>query len=195
MRITCVDEEVAGALQRGYFTIPRFQRPYSWDRENVDDFLDDVITRGADSYFIGSMVVYEDGSNRFAVVDGQQRLTTITLLLCALRDVFDELDDHSSAEGLQGLVERRDLRNKAQYVLQTQSSYPYLQDVIQRHGDPQAEHEIGPEEERLADAFNRIVAFVRSGVSGVLAARPSTRRRGGSGQSVALSRCVTKFSV
>lgn len=168
MKITCVDEEVAGLLGRGYYVIPRFQRPFAWDNENIDDFLEDVVAREGDDYFIGSMVVYEDGKTTYAVVDGQQRLTTITLMLCALRDAFDELDDTDSAQGLQGLIERQDLRAKLRFVLQTPSGYPYFQDVIQRYGDAKGKHEVGPDERRLTDAFNRIRRFIKQGVDAIL---------------------------
>lgn len=167
MKITCVDEEVAATLKRGYYEIPRFQRPFAWDPENIDDFLEDVIERGGDDYFIGSMVVYHAGASTYAVVDGQQRLTTITLMLCALRDIFDELDDKDSAAGLHGLIERKDLKAKAQYVLKTPSGYPYFQDVIQRHGEPDDEHEIGPDEKRLFEAFNRILRYIRSSINAI----------------------------
>jgi Protein of unknown function DUF262/Protein of unknown function (DUF1524) len=168
MKITCVDEEVAGLLGRGYYIIPRFQRPFAWDNENVDDFLDDVVARGGEDYFIGSMVVFEEGKTTYAVVDGQQRLTTITLMLCALRDTFAELGDTDSAEGLQGLIEKRDLQAKLKFVLQTPSGYPYFQDVIQRYGDAKGKHEIGPDEKRLTDAFNRIKRYIKHGVDAVL---------------------------
>ena len=168
MKITCVDEEVADTLRRGYYAIPRFQRPFAWDPENIDDFLEDVIVREAEDYFIGSMVVYDEGKTTWAVVDGQQRLTTITLMLCALRDVLDELGDEDSARGLQSLIERPDLKAKPRFVLQTPSGYPYFQDVIQRHGEAQGKHEIGPDEKRLTDAFDRIKRYIESGIRPIL---------------------------
>lgn len=168
MKITCVDKEVHAVLQSAYYVIPRFQRPYAWDPENIDDFLDDVITRGGDDYFIGSIVVYDEDKGTFAVVDGQQRLTTITLLLCALRDVFSRLGDDDSARGLQSLIERQDLKARVKFVLQTPSGYPYFQDVIQRHGDSKREHDIGPDEQRLAAAFGRIGDFIDDAIKGFL---------------------------
>jgi uncharacterized protein with ParB-like and HNH nuclease domain len=179
MKITCVDQEVLAILQSAYYVIPRFQRPYAWDAENIDDFLDDVIGRGSDDYFIGSIVVYDEDKGVFAVVDGQQRLTTITLMLCALRDVFDELEDRDSALGLQQLIERQDLRAKMRFVLQTPTGYPYFQDTIQRHGEAKREHEIGPDEKRLTDAFDRIKSYVQAGIIGYLedeTKRPKARR-------------------
>lgn len=170
MKITCVDEEIAGLLGRGWYMIPRFQRPFAWDNENIDDFLEDVVSREGEDYFIGSMVVYaeEDKKTTYAIVDGQQRLTTITLMMCALRDLFQELGDNASARGMQGLVERPDLQAKPRFVLQTPSGYPYFQDVIQRFGEAKGSHEIGPDEKRLTDSFNRITRFLQAGVTSLL---------------------------
>jgi hypothetical protein len=176
MKITCVDEEIAATLNRGYYEVPRFQRPFAWDPENIDDFLEDVVERGAEDYFIGSMVVYAAGSATFAIVDGQQRLTTITLMLCALRDAFDEVGDHDSATGLHGLIERRDLKAQLRYVLQTPSGYPYFQDVIQRHGKPTDEHDIGPDEKRLTDAFNRIRRYIKVSVDLILKDKTKSKK-------------------
>ena len=176
MKITCVGEEVAGLLGRGYFVIPRFQRPFAWDNENIDDFLEDVIQRGGEDYFIGSMVVYEEDKTTYAVVDGQQRLTTITLMMCALRDLFAELGDTDSAEGLHGLIERRDLKAKPKFTLQTPSGYPYFQDVIQRYGAPKGKHEIGQDERRLTDAFTRIKRFLKAGVDAFLSDKTKSEK-------------------
>lgn len=43
-----------------YFLIPRFQRPYSWDRDNLDDFWRDVVYDNKPGYFIGPMVAWRD---------------------------------------------------------------------------------------------------------------------------------------
>ena len=71
--------------------IPRFQRDFSWDAEKVEQLWEDTwhsIKEGGDTYFLGSIVVKDSPSLEIAeVIDGQQRLTTLSLLLCALRDV------------------------------------------------------------------------------------------------------------
>jgi len=104
-------------------------------------------------YFIGSFVVYDD-KTAMGVVDGQQRLTTITLLLCALRNAFQREGFRHLAQGIHGLIERTDIANQLFYVLQTETSYPYLQEHIQKFGEkPQAGSDAGPEEQLLKQAF------------------------------------------
>lgn len=81
------------------YQVPLFQRSYSWKREHVDRLWVDLVdiargrrTSPSATHFIGSLVLAASpgvaavGLQTFLVVDGQQRLTTLTLLLAALRD-------------------------------------------------------------------------------------------------------------
>lgn len=76
------------------FSIPRYQRPYAWTTEQAGEMFDDLLAAatagvGADPepYFLGSVVlVKREGDPHAEVVDGQQRLTTLTILLSALRE-------------------------------------------------------------------------------------------------------------
>lgn len=61
MKIESIDQDIRTLLSSGYYKIPRFQRPYSWDRENIQEFWDDIVRDNPSDYFIGSMVVYRDG--------------------------------------------------------------------------------------------------------------------------------------
>lgn len=86
------------------FKIPAYQRPYAWTTEQATELLDDLLTAMGDDgemedvspYFLGSIVLIKDASQAFAqVVDGQQRLTTLTILFCVLRELSE--DDDASA--------------------------------------------------------------------------------------------------
>jgi len=151
-------------LSSGYYKIPRFQRPYSWDGENIQEFWDDVIRDNPTDYFIGSMVVYKDGNQRFGVVDGQQRLTTITILLCVLRNTLDGLGFRDLAEGIHGLIERRNIDNKPEFTVSTESSYPYFQDHIQKWGTPSVKVEPLREEQNLQAAYDRLNLLVSDAI-------------------------------
>lgn len=153
MKIESQDKDIESLLDGNYFFIPRFQRPYSWDSENLGDFWVDVIANKSTDYFIGSMVVYKKAKQEFGVVDGQQRLTTITIFLCALRDRFLALGHNDLAKGIHQLVERKDRNNKKKYILRTESSFPYFQEFIQKYDDtPDASVEAGKEEIHLKNA-------------------------------------------
>jgi hypothetical protein len=77
------------------YEIPPYQRPYSWEKENVQQLLDDVweaFTEDDNEYFVGSLITIErERDRRYDVVDGQQRLTTLNLVLARMRDhIVDE---------------------------------------------------------------------------------------------------------
>ncbi|MBH0241346.1 DUF262 and DUF1524 domain-containing protein [Helicobacter pylori] len=79
--------------QNNQFVIPIYQRLYSWKKEQCEQLWDDIIKIGGNDkmngYFIGSILYVLDGnthSSPLLIIDGQQRLTTITLLLIALRN-------------------------------------------------------------------------------------------------------------
>jgi len=75
------------------FAIPDYQRPYSWGRDQTLQLLDDLdgaIDRDADEpYFLGSLVLVRDSGRRAEVIDGQQRLTTLSILFAVMRDLTD----------------------------------------------------------------------------------------------------------
>ena len=81
------------------FEIPNYQRPYSWTTEQAEELLDDLLAfLGVDEpvdelppYFLGSVVlIKEDERPEAQVVDGQQRLTTLTVLLAVLRSLVPD---------------------------------------------------------------------------------------------------------
>ncbi|GAA9702920.1 DUF262 and DUF1524 domain-containing protein [Helicobacter pylori] len=80
--------------QTNQFVIPTYQRLYSWGKEQCKQLWDDIIKIGGNDkmngHFIGSILYVLDGNthsnNPLLIIDGQQRLTTITLLLIALRN-------------------------------------------------------------------------------------------------------------
>ncbi|GAA7421341.1 hypothetical protein MM0352_11250 [Helicobacter pylori] len=84
--------------KKNQLVIPIYQRLYSWEKEQCKQLWDDIIKVGGDDkmngHFIGSILYVLDGikhsDNTLLIIDGQQRLTTITLLLIALRDYLSD---------------------------------------------------------------------------------------------------------
>src|SRR5713101_777092 len=76
------------------FVIPIYQRTYSWTKKECGQLWEDIVRSGADDrisvHFVGSIVYIEQGLSQVThqspllVIDGQQRLTTVTLLIAAL---------------------------------------------------------------------------------------------------------------
>ena len=169
MDIKPVEQTVKTLLESFFYRIPRFQRPYSWDRENVADFWNDAVTSEDLDYFIGSFVVYRESAatDTLLVVDGQQRITTITLLLAAIRDALLQEGHEDHARGIHLLVERADLNNQKRYVLQSETPYPYLQEYIQKFGEPELQPSTGAEEDALKDAYSFLKSQLRTVVSAI----------------------------
>jgi hypothetical protein len=94
--LTAKEQSLAKIFSDDYvFTIPGYQRPYAWGQDQAQELLDDLIGAlvtapaqlgEAAPYFLGSIVLIKgEASSEATVVDGQQRLTTLTLLLSAIR--------------------------------------------------------------------------------------------------------------
>jgi uncharacterized protein with ParB-like and HNH nuclease domain len=84
-----------GALLNGkyHFIIPSFQRGYRWDEKQVLDLINDLkkfIKFKQNSYFLQPLVVKEVSENEYKVLDGQQRLTTMLILIRILYEKLDE---------------------------------------------------------------------------------------------------------
>ncbi|WP_334090517.1 DUF262 domain-containing protein, partial [Helicobacter typhlonius] len=79
-------------LSENKFLIPMYQRPYTWEEEQCEQLWNDIVgffdneeRQQDDEYFLGSVVMYkQDGKQN--IIDGQQRTTTLSLLLKALYD-------------------------------------------------------------------------------------------------------------
>ena len=187
MKIETLDRSVEQVLSTGYYRIPRFQRPYSWTLENLEEFWTDTIVDSGGDYFIGAVIVFATASNRFDVVDGQQRFTTLTIMLAALRDCYDKNALPKLAQGLHAFVERPNVSNDPEFVLQTETSYPYLHEHIQKHGPPDSgTGDTGPEEEAL-QAARRFFGFKLDAIVRTVLARIFHRAAWGVGCGVTVS--------
>ena len=162
MQVTPISKTLAEVLRGHFLRIPRFQRPYSWEREELSDFWYDLVERSVDDYFMGSMVVYRDlkENNLYYIVDGQQRLTTITITLAIIRDAFDVIGAAEPANGIHGLIETTDLDDRRRFVLEHDEKNSYFQRrVQQRHPDRNAKPQPG-EQTALADAHAVLSALL-----------------------------------
>ena len=120
MDISSIDKTVREVLKSNYYKIPRFQRPYSWEREHIDDFLNDVIVDSDSDYFIGSMVVFRINEETYGVVDGRQAHYDHNDSGGSKR-VFQDNWRRHLAKRIQGMIERKDLDDEMRYVIQTET--------------------------------------------------------------------------
>lgn len=125
------------------FVIPRFQREYSWDKKNYQEFLEDMIGNlvikegkiSASQYFLGTMLFignFTEGTEQeIQVVDGQQRLTTITILFSALSDRFMDLGQATLSRQLFSYIMTEDDDGNEVRILKSKTSYPFFSYFIQ----------------------------------------------------------------
>ena len=82
------------------YIIPRYQRNYAWENRQISQLIHDVAdyVESSSAYYIGTLVVHETSNTNgdvFEIIDGQQRFTTLTLLLCLLKNEYTRIVDTS----------------------------------------------------------------------------------------------------
>lgn len=148
------------------YVIPRFQREYSWDKRNYNEFLLDMLGNlkveenqiGPTTYFMGTMLFVgnaEDKAQRQSqVVDGQQRLTTITILFSVLSNIFSNIGEDKLAENVFRYIMAEDDNGHEVRVLKTVTSYPYFSYFIQKRDKADAGQPASEEEKSIEETYS-----------------------------------------
>ena len=93
-RVRAETMPVSKILWAGSFDVPWHQREFDWDPEHIMQFWNDIrgsYDSGEPDYFIGGITLTEEGDRNFGIQDGQQRLTTYSMMIAVLRDVLPPL--------------------------------------------------------------------------------------------------------
>jgi len=106
-QITATEDTIQSLFSRNYrYIVPEYQRQYSWGEEQWEDFWRDLqYIEDGHTHFLGSVVFVErstdfDELNEFEIVDGQQRLTTISILLCAIREYYQQNGNDEAVDSI-----------------------------------------------------------------------------------------------
>ncbi|QBP73865.1 DUF262 domain-containing protein [Herbaspirillum huttiense] len=96
------------------YVIPTYQRRYSWHDRQIWELIDDIgLIEGSDTHLLGSIVClaghHTAGLNKLELVDGQQRLTTITILLECIRQHLDSIGEKDEAAEVARLLQAKPL--------------------------------------------------------------------------------------
>lgn len=103
------------ADKKSDFLIPDYQRPYAWEDTECQTLWEDIFNfafpennrdnfnSDNDEYFLGPIVTFKNDSNKMEVIDGQQRLTTLMLLLRAFYEKFGMMQDENSKKTRENL--------------------------------------------------------------------------------------------
>lgn len=87
-----------------YFTVPKYQRSYSWTDDQTTDFWSDMTSSIAEKgdYFFGNIVLTENSDKgSYSIIDGQQRIATSTILNAAIRDIYRGAGEVEAATAIQ----------------------------------------------------------------------------------------------
>lgn len=140
------------------FEVPPFQRDYSWDKEEWEDLWLDL--NGLDDegdHYMGYVVLQETKeSKNFLIIDGQQRITTISILIIAAVKLLEDKGDRERAELLRNTYlsykEPSSLIHKTKLKLNRNNDYVYASQLVQLQ-IPQYTAGLKPSEKRLISAF------------------------------------------
>jgi uncharacterized protein with ParB-like and HNH nuclease domain len=91
------------------FIIPEYQRPYAWTDEQIQTLFDDLVeyteNENESSYFLGTIVSYENDDKEQEIIDGQQRITSLFLLLRALYSKLNSMTETKEVKNFKGQIE------------------------------------------------------------------------------------------
>lgn len=174
------DLEGIGTLLSNYdLAVPKYQRSFAWEKENVDDLFKDLNTamrENRQEYFLGTLILSDKQQliKRFEVVDGQQRLATTTILLAAIRDYLCSVPGANGNERASLLereflwkTDRSTLENTARLRLNIDDNPYFEQAVLFRPDNSKrdAAKAITESERRIMGARDTAAEYVQKLVS------------------------------
>ena len=158
------DHSINSAFKNHYI-VPDYQREYVWKDEQVEQLLADLLdaynTDSQKAYFLGTIVTYDSGS-QFELIDGQQRLTTFFILLCAIKKIYMDHGEQTSV--IENLIysptmnSEGDVINLYHLQLQYEDAGNCLELIEKGQERPNYITQSG---ERLFDAFKTIQDFLQ----------------------------------
>ncbi|MEP3524003.1 MAG: DUF262 domain-containing HNH endonuclease family protein [Hyphomicrobiales bacterium] len=134
------------AFKECFYVVPDYQREYVWSEKQITQLLEDIneqIDSSSSEYFIGTILVSQrDGEKgHYDVIDGQQRLTTTFLILCALRALFNGLDQERAINDLtiaSYTDPHGDIKTNLKLEPRYENAGEVIEKIVQTNGDPQA---------------------------------------------------------
>lgn len=91
------------------FIIPEYQRPYAWTDEQIQTLFEDIVeyteNNNESTYFLGAIVSYENDHHEQEIIDGQQRITSLFLLLRALYSKLDSMTETKEVKNFKSQIE------------------------------------------------------------------------------------------
>jgi hypothetical protein len=164
---------IGSLIKSSRFTIPIYQRPYSWTDTQIEDLyrdLNDAISGTAQDYFLGTLVTTRNiDEGRLTIIDGQQRLVTVSILIASIRDHFQSDGQIDRAQDIEReYLFKRDIRTQEltpHIFLTAEDREFFVQTVAMGPPPPPATRQVtptSPAQQRLHRATEIAAAFVAS---------------------------------
>lgn len=168
------------SLFKEFYIVPDYQREYVWETEQVEKLLNDVYLeferRGDDSspdYFVGTIVTnFQSGTKIFELIDGQQRITTFYVILCAIRDYMRDADDPIEGIKEQLYASKNDAFGNESFEYRVELQYPDSQNVLEHLVEDRDTRPIDTIDtstksaKNIVQAYKDILSFLASSLEG-----------------------------
>ena len=154
----------------GQYQIPPFQRDYSWKKPQIEDFWNDAIDvhdSKISNYFFGPVVFIKNNKEDYTkIVDGQQRLTTVQILICVIRDILKSNGHDEYSNGLQNfLFPTTDVYKRNPTLQLNHNNNPFFKKFALTVMDPKEKIDSNkttdPTEFRVYDNYKRLYKKVK----------------------------------
>jgi len=153
------------------YLVPNYQRNYSWQADQIDTFLNDIFenAKAGENHFFGPVVLLDNGNSKYELVDGQQRLTSVVILACLLRDKVatyanSDISINGTTVGLSFFVSQ--LLWCGDWVTPRFSTNYQISDVFDNyvlaHPDSENRKQLKPRGDGLSDAQKRATKELRA---------------------------------
>jgi len=148
-------------LSDNFLKVPLYQRSFAWEKENVKELFNDITNSYPNEYFIGTIVV-TDKEDYLEIVDGQQRIATISLFFIAVRDFLKEIGEVEKANAIEGefILKQsyRDEEKKQRLILNDVDNEFYLKALVRS----KSVDTLRASHDRLKNAYNFLKDYIES---------------------------------
>ena len=119
--LSAKDEKISAITEGSsiFLQVPRYQRGYAWDTDNIDEMLSDLQSVPKGSFFFGTLILHirPTEESTFDLIDGQQRMTSITIMLSVIRDILKRLGHDNESFQIHQHISTKPLGGKTTHRL------------------------------------------------------------------------------
>lgn len=150
-----------------HLSVPKYQRPYTWSIDNIELLWEDLYLDNETSNFLGIVVLHDNGSTddqgtrRIEIIDGQQRITTITIFLALIRNLYIQEGNERLANTTQNAIEKENALGSEGYILRTSARLKDFFETYIQERESQHEHLLRVTYASLTDEQEKIVRNYR----------------------------------